>query len=113
MNPLSSSRHASFVMFVSSVTMLTLLLSISLIPTKTAAITALAQEKQTAATPEQRIIGIGAPTHLPLRIQVKNENSTRWVHDLEIEVTNTSNRPIYFLSFSLIVQGLKIPTVWR
>lgn len=46
------------------------------------------------------------PSHLPLKVKVKNLNSKRWVHDLEVEVTNTSERPIYFLGF-----GITLPEI--
>ena len=42
------------------------------------------------------------PRHLPIKVKVKNLNSKKWVHDLEVEVTNTSEKPIYFLDFDII-----------
>ncbi len=44
-------------------------------------------------------MGIGVPKHIPLKIKVKNIKNEKWAHDLEIEVTNKSGRPIYYLSF--------------
>jgi len=46
------------------------------------------------------------PPHVPLKIKIKKEkedkaldlNNKNWVRDIEIEVTNTSDKPIYFLS---------------
>jgi len=46
------------------------------------------------------------PSHLPLKVKVRNLNSKRWVHDLEVEVTNTSERPIYFLGFGITLPGI-------
>jgi hypothetical protein len=37
------------------------------------------------------------PKHLPLKIKVKNLKSEQWVRDFAIEVTNTSDKPIYYL----------------
>lgn len=48
------------------------------------------------------------PAHVPLKVKIKNEqalknaNNKRWARDLEIEVTNTGDKPIYFL-FMLVV----------
>jgi hypothetical protein len=50
------------------------------------------------------------PKHVPLKIKLKSEkekafkdlNNNRWYQDLEIEVTNTSDKPIYFLELLLI-----------
>ena len=58
-----------------------------------------------AATARERKIGVGIPKHLPLKFEVKNLNSERWVYDLEINVTNTSAKPIYFLDFFITVPG--------
>src|SRR4030095_2090720 len=80
------------------------------VSTKTTATQTSPSSKQSVAVlPFQRQLGIGKPSHLPIKIKEKNINSDDWVHDLEIEVTNTSDKPIYFLSFSLIIQGMKGP----
>jgi len=50
-------------------------------------------------------MGIGVPKHIPLKIKVKNINNEKWAHDLEIEVTNKSDKPIYYLSFLVIPQS--------
>jgi hypothetical protein len=47
------------------------------------------------------------PSHLPLKVKVKNLNSKKWIHDLEVEVTNTSDKPIYFLDFHMIFPGVR------
>lgn len=65
------------------------------------------QEASSASSIAEKKIGIGVPSHLPLKVKVKNLNSKRWAHDLEIEVTNTSDRPIYFLDFYLTLPGIK------
>ena len=58
---------------------------------------------------EERELGVGLPKHVPLKIKAKNIKSKKWAHDLEIEVTNTSNKPIYYLSFMVVMQGIKSP----
>jgi len=55
----------------------------------------------------ERKIGIGIPKHLPLKFEIRNLNSDRWVYDLEIEVTNTSTKPIYYLDFFITIPGYK------
>jgi hypothetical protein len=55
----------------------------------------------------ERKIGIGIPKHLPLKFEVRNLNSDRWVYDLEIDVTNTSTKPIYYLDFFITMPGYK------
>jgi hypothetical protein len=47
------------------------------------------------------------PPHLPLKIKVKNVNSKKWAHDIEVEVTNTSKRPIYFLDFYITLPEVR------
>lgn len=41
------------------------------------------------------------PKNVPLKVEFKNYDSENWVHDLDIIVTNTGNKPIYFLFLSL------------
>jgi hypothetical protein len=67
------------------------------------------QEAPNASSITEKRIGIGVPAHLPLKVKVKNLNSKIWVHDLEVEVTNTSDKPIYFLGFYLTLPGIKGP----
>lgn len=54
------------------------------------------QESDTVLPEQEKKLGIGVPSHVPLRVKVKNLNSKKWAHDLEVEVTNTSDKPIYF-----------------
>ena len=55
----------------------------------------------------ERKMGIGIPKHLPLKFEIRNLSSDRWVYDLEIEVTNTSTKPIYYLDFFITMPGYK------
>jgi hypothetical protein len=65
------------------------------------------QQERVAAPGQERLLGIGVPSHLPLKVKVKNWDSMKWAHDLEVEVTNTSERPIYFLDFYIILPDIK------
>jgi hypothetical protein len=55
---------------------------------------------------QEKKLGIGIPAHIPLKIKVRNVNSKKWAHDIEVEVTNTSEKPIYFLSLYLNLPGI-------
>lgn len=56
---------------------------------------------------QQKQLEDNIPRHLPIKIKVKNLNNKKWVDDLEIEVTNTSTKPIYFLLFYLAFPEVK------
>jgi hypothetical protein len=59
---------------------------------------------------QEKRFAIGVPSHLPLKIKVKNVNSKKWVHDIEVEVTNTSDKPIYYLDFYITLpEEIKSP----
>src|SRR4028118_1708036 len=49
---------------------------------------------------EERELEDKIPKHLPLKIKVKNLNNEKWARDVEVEVTNTGDKPIYHLSLS-------------
>ena len=44
---------------------------------------------------------------VPLKIEVENANSEKWVNELEIKVTNTGEKPIYYLYFLLVIDDVK------
>lgn len=58
------------------------------------------------------------PKHLPIKVKLKKEkekavkdlNNEKWVRDLELEVTNTGNKPIYYLSLLIVLPGITAPT---
>ena len=56
-------------------------------------------------SPSERVMGIGIPKHIPIKVKVKNINNDKWAHDLEVEVTNKSDKPIYYLSLLVIPQS--------
>jgi hypothetical protein len=54
------------------------------------------------------------PPRLPLKVVVKNRElvadpkNESWLRDLEVEVTNTGSRPVYFVSLLLLLPGAKM-----
>ncbi|HLL75796.1 MAG TPA: hypothetical protein VK421_11095 [Pyrinomonadaceae bacterium] len=60
-----------------------------------------AQSEQAERQLENKI-----PKHLPIKIEVKNLSSERWERDLEVEVKNVSEKPIYYMRF-----GIAMPDV--
>jgi hypothetical protein len=52
---------------------------------------------------EERELEDKIPKHLPIKVKVKNLNSERWTRDIEIEVTNTGDKPIYYLGLTVIL----------
>jgi hypothetical protein len=65
------------------------------------------QDSVAAPSGQGKKLKSSIPQHLPIEVKVKNFNSTKWAHDLEVEVTNTSNKPIYFLDFHIILPDIK------
>jgi hypothetical protein len=57
---------------------------------------------------EERELEDKIPKHLPIKVKVKNLNSEKWARDVEVEVTNTGNKPIYFLLLSLYFVDVKM-----
>ncbi len=49
------------------------------------------------------------PRHLPIKVKVNNLNNSKWAHDLEVVVTNISQKPIYFLDLHIILPEIKSP----
>jgi hypothetical protein len=64
------------------------------------------QETEMVPPGQEKRFAIGVPAHLPLKIKVKNVNSKKWAHDIEVEVTNTGAKPIYFLDFYITLPGI-------
>jgi hypothetical protein len=54
---------------------------------------------------QERVIANLVPKHVPIKIKIKEDkekalkdmNNDKWTSDLELEVTNTSDKPIYLL----------------
>lgn len=69
-----------------------------------------------SAAPQQakRTFENKIPEHVPLKVKIKKEkeeksldlNNKNWFRDIEIEVTNTSDKPIYFLALHVIMRDV-------
>ncbi|MDQ3743635.1 MAG: hypothetical protein M3444_04570 [Acidobacteriota bacterium] len=61
------------------------------------------QKENSATSPDEREIDNTVPEHVPIKVKVKNEKSLKdlknknWARELELEVKNTGNKPIYYL----------------
>jgi hypothetical protein len=70
-----------------------------------------------AQNSEERRLEDKIPKHVPIKVKIKSEKeksfrdlaNTKWVRDFELEVTNTSDKPIYFLELWLIFPELIEP----
>jgi len=70
-----------------------------------------------AQSPLEREIEDKIPKHLPIKVKVKKEkekdfkdvNNDNWIRDVEFEVTNTGNKPIYFLRFEVVLSDVTAP----
>src|SRR5215213_5891278 len=62
------------------------------------------------AAVQERILDNEVRQHLPIRVKIKKEKeesfkdlkNAKWVREFEIEVTNTGDKPIYYLYIDLI-----------
>ena len=58
---------------------------------------------------EEREIEDKIPKHLPIKVKFKKEDKIKdidndqWVRDFELELTNTSEKPIYYLNMYLLL----------
>jgi hypothetical protein len=73
--------------------------------------------QNTQAVPAtMRLLENRVPQHLPVRVKLKREkenlfrdlDNDNWARDLELEVKNTGDQPIYFIFFYLLVPEAKI-----
>jgi hypothetical protein len=68
-----------------------------------------------AKNDEEREIEDKIPKHLPLKIKIKKDKEQKvkdlandqWVRDFELEVTNMSEKPIYFLNIYVLLPDIK------
>ena len=86
------------------------LVLVSILPGATNVVTGqrLGEDPRMFGGPERKFY-VGVPTKVPLKFDVRNVTSDDWVRDLEIEVTNTSDKPIYYLDMRLFLVGTKLP----
>jgi hypothetical protein len=57
---------------------------------------------------EERELEDRIPKHLPIQVKVKNLNARKWTSEIEVEVKNTGDKPIYFLMFSIFFVDVKM-----
>lgn len=48
-------------------------------------------------------IEVKIPKNVPIKVEFENQDSEDWAQDLEIKVTNTGEKPIYYLAFRLMI----------
>ncbi|HZG53415.1 MAG TPA: hypothetical protein VEZ40_14890 [Pyrinomonadaceae bacterium] len=60
-----------------------------------------AQEVAAQLPQVERELEDNIPKHLPLKIKVRNLKSEKWARDFALEITNTSDKPIYYLRMFL------------
>ncbi|HEY0100296.1 MAG TPA: hypothetical protein VGB76_15205 [Pyrinomonadaceae bacterium] len=53
------------------------------------------------SSPEARELEDKIPKHLPIKVKIKNLDKENWVREVEVEVKNTGDKPIYYLGFNL------------
>jgi hypothetical protein len=59
---------------------------------------------------QKRILESSVKQHVPIKIKIKKDKeesfkdlkNKQWVRDFELEITNTSDKPIYYISFDLV-----------
>lgn len=69
------------------------------------------ESSSNAQSSEERELQYKIPSHVPIKIKireekekaVKNLRNDKWLGDFEIEVTNTSTKPIYFLELWIML----------
>jgi hypothetical protein len=70
-----------------------------------------------AQSSEVRTLEDTTPKHVPIKLKIRKEKekafkdlkNEHWLRDLEIEVTNSGDKPIYFLSVVLTMVGVRAP----
>ena len=70
-----------------------------------------------AQSAEEREMEITIPKHLPIKVRMKEEKekafkdlkNEKWVRDFELEITNTGDKPIYFLSLLIELPEIIAP----
>jgi hypothetical protein len=58
-----------------------------------------------AQNADERELEDKIPKHVPIKVKIKSEKETsfrdlanpKWIRDFELDITNTSDKPIYFL----------------
>lgn len=66
---------------------------------------------------EERELEDKIPKHLPIKVKLRKEKekgfkdlkNEKWIRDFQLEITNTGNKPIYFLSLVLDLPEITAP----
>jgi hypothetical protein len=58
---------------------------------------------------EERVLEDKIPTHLPIKVKVKHLQNEHWARDLEVEIKNAGDRPIYVVDFFILMPEIKGP----
>src|SRR5947209_9407094 len=66
---------------------------------------------------KERVIENTIPKHLPIKVRIPKEkekafkdwDNEKWMHDFELEVTNTGTKPIYYLHLGIYFPEITIP----
>jgi hypothetical protein len=80
-------------------------------PPNAAEVAELRRQVQQDQEKEERQLEDTTPKHVGIRVKIKKEkeksfkelNNAKWLRELEIEVTNTGTKPIYFLAMGLLL----------
>ena len=73
-----------------------------------------AQSQQDKTAPDERQINNTVPDHVPVRVKLKNEQSVKdkknknWARELEIEVKNIGDKPIYYVHVEIVMPEINI-----
>jgi hypothetical protein len=70
-----------------------------------------------AQSTEERELEDKIPKHLPIKVKIKKEKekafkdlkNEKWVRDFQLEITNTGDKPIYFLSLWISLPEITAP----
>lgn len=73
--------------------------------------------RSVAQSTEERELENRIPKHLPIKVKMKKEKeklfkdlkNEKWMRDLELEVTNIGDKPIYFLDFHVSITDVQAP----
>jgi hypothetical protein len=61
------------------------------------------------ADPLVRVIEDQIPEHVPIKVELQNLEAEPLYRKLEVKVTNTSNKPIYYLELLIVLPDVKAP----
>ncbi len=70
----------------------------------------LGRKPKDSLSPTERVIEDQIPSHLPIKVELKNLDSEPLLRNLEIKVTNTASKPIYYLKLHIILPEIEPPS---